>query len=60
VDAIADTFVSFEDHAAHQAANTAVLAALASSPQKRHAEEVLKPGAVATVKFAAPPAPACT
>ena len=58
MDAIADTFVSFEDHAAHRAANTAVLAALASSPQKRRAEEVPKPRAGATVKFAATPKPA--
>jgi hypothetical protein len=58
VDAIADTFVSFEDHSAHRAANTAVLAALASSPQKRRAEEVLKPRAAALVTFVTTPTPA--
>jgi hypothetical protein len=58
VDALADTFVSFEDHAAHKASNLAVLAQLAASPEKRRAEEVLKTPRTQTVKFAASNPPA--
>ena len=59
VDAPADTFVSFEDHAVHKASNLAVLTQLAASPEKRRAEEVLKTPRTQTVKFVAsnpPPA----
>jgi hypothetical protein len=58
VDALADTFVSFADHAAHKAFNLAVLAQLAASPEKQRAEEVLKPPRTPTVKFVSSTPPA--
>jgi hypothetical protein len=58
VDAIADTLVSFEDHAAHRASNMAVLTELAASPTKRRAEEVLKPRSAPVVQIVSADPPA--